>query len=224
MVLDYEKLSWSGSHYYAFVLTPDRNTVQLIDLGPAEPIEASAVRWRVRAQFTVFQEKLAECETREEALALEKSQEKTFRAFSARLHKKVLAPLQNALGNAKLLYIAADGELNLPAVFRPRRRGRQVPHRNAAMCLPVERSRPVASKPARAAQGNSGRVCRSRFQRRTHGGTSGAGGEGVEEGNEPGRVSRPNLRCSKGWAPLPGAAAEAKSIRAGSCTRAHSVP
>jgi len=86
--------SWKPPHYIAFVLpagNPDSLT--LIDLGEAEPIEQAVAALR---------------------LALQKEQNpEAINLFARRLNKLVFAPLVAGIGNAKNIFISPDGVLNL---------------------------------------------------------------------------------------------------------------
>lgn len=86
--------SWKPPHYIAFVLpagTPDSLT--LIDLGEAEPIEQAVAALR---------------------LALQKGQSpEAINLFARRLNRLVFAPLVAGIGNAKNIFISPDGVLNL---------------------------------------------------------------------------------------------------------------
>jgi CHAT domain-containing protein/tetratricopeptide (TPR) repeat protein len=102
--------AWKPAHYFAFVLGADRAPTRLIDLGPAQTIDD--VIEAVRKEFTDFQDRLRECETAEDIVALEKAQEKQFAKVSGALYRLVFAPLRQALGPARLVYLAPDAALN----------------------------------------------------------------------------------------------------------------
>jgi CHAT domain-containing protein/Tfp pilus assembly protein PilF len=109
-VRDFQRGIWKEDRYFAFVLSADRPLPMLLDIARAKDIDAGVEA--VRREFTDFQEKLRECESPEEALALEKAQEKQFVKASAALYRRLFAPLHRAVGRAKLVYVAADGTLN----------------------------------------------------------------------------------------------------------------
>jgi tetratricopeptide (TPR) repeat protein/CHAT domain-containing protein len=106
----FKKTGWSENHYFAFVLSAGQAPAQLIDLGPAKAIDAGVEA--LRKEFTDFQEKLKECESVDEVLTLEKTQEKQFAQVSTSLYQRLFAPLRKALGPAQLLYLAPDSALN----------------------------------------------------------------------------------------------------------------
>lgn len=109
-VRDFKTSRWRESHYFAFVLTPGASPPRLIDLGNADAIDTAVEA--VRKEFAEFQEKLSECESPEEARALEREREKQFRKVGAALYERLLGPLQEPLGSAALLYLAPDAALN----------------------------------------------------------------------------------------------------------------
>jgi CHAT domain-containing protein len=109
-LFDFKSGRWSEQHYLAFVLTAGQNPPRLIDLGLAKDIETSVED--VRKEFADFQDKLKECETPEEAQALEKMQEKQFAKKSAALYARLIAPLRKELGQAAQLYLVPEGSLN----------------------------------------------------------------------------------------------------------------
>jgi CHAT domain-containing protein/Tfp pilus assembly protein PilF len=101
---------WREHHYVAFVLGPGQSSAQIIDLGLARDIDAGVEA--VRKEFADFQDKLKDCDSPGEAIALEKAQEKQFAKVSAGLYQRLLAPLRKALGPAQQLYLAPDSLLN----------------------------------------------------------------------------------------------------------------
>jgi CHAT domain-containing protein/Flp pilus assembly protein TadD len=108
---DFKKVGhWLEEHYFAFILGPGPSAVKLIDLGAAKDIDVGVES--LRNEFTDFQEKLKDCETAEEVRALEKAQEKQFKKASAGLYRRLFAPLRQALRSAELIYLAPDGALN----------------------------------------------------------------------------------------------------------------
>lgn len=106
----YKNLTWSSPHYFAFVLVPGDAAPELIDLGEAGPIDKAVAA--LRQEFGDFQEKLKDCDSEEEVQDLEKKQEKQFLKMSQTLQALAFAPLRKALGKAKLVYLAPDGDLN----------------------------------------------------------------------------------------------------------------
>jgi CHAT domain-containing protein len=202
-------MRWSGYNYYAFVVSPNQPTPVLIDLGPAKQIEADV--GAVRKHIADFQEKLAECENPEEALALEKKEEQAFRKTSAQAYKRLLGPLKKAIGDAKLLYIAADGELNrLPFAALVDGNGKYLIETRRCAYLSSGRDllRP-ATKPGQGTVVFAGPDFKADAAQRL------AQIEKVLPKNKV-VATRGELGSglrSKGWSPLPGAAAEAKSIR-----------
>jgi len=102
--------AWSDPHYFAFVLGARQAAPRLMDLGPAKVIDDGVEA--VRKEFTDFQDKLRECETAEDIVALEKTQEKQFAKVAGALYQRLFAPLHKTLGPARLLYLAPDGALN----------------------------------------------------------------------------------------------------------------
>jgi CHAT domain-containing protein/Tfp pilus assembly protein PilF len=109
-IRDFKKGTWSKHHYLAFVLTAGKDAPRLIDLGPAKDIDIGIEE--LRKEFLDFQEKLRECETAEEAVALEKAQEKLFAKKSAALYARLFAPLRKQLGKTTQLYLASEASLN----------------------------------------------------------------------------------------------------------------
>lgn len=107
---DFKKGAWTKHHYLAFVLTAGTNQPRLIDLGLAKPIDDGIEE--LRKEFADFQEKLRDCETAEEALVLEKAQEKIFAKKSAQLYARLFAPLRKELAGATQLYLACEASLN----------------------------------------------------------------------------------------------------------------
>ncbi|MFO0968649.1 MAG: tetratricopeptide repeat protein [Gemmataceae bacterium] len=101
---------WTAPHYFAFTLRPGAAQPELVDLGPASTIDKSLTN--LRNHFADFQEKLKDCESAEEVHDLEKTQEKGIRKIGQAVHAIIFAPLQKALGDAELVYVAPDGELN----------------------------------------------------------------------------------------------------------------
>jgi CHAT domain-containing protein/tetratricopeptide (TPR) repeat protein len=93
---------WKPAHYFAFVLTAGNNPPRLIDLGPAEVIDQAVGKLREQVERV----------PRELRLSDEKTLEADFRPAAGDLYRLVFAPLRPALGRAKLVYLAADGELN----------------------------------------------------------------------------------------------------------------
>src|SRR5579883_1007327 len=77
-------------------------TPQLIDLGEAEPLDQAISE--VRNQLARTPRALGS--TSERAL------EEEYRPAANELFRRVLAPLEPALDGTRLLYIAAEGELN----------------------------------------------------------------------------------------------------------------
>src|SRR5262249_19241653 len=82
----------------------------LVDLGDAKKLDQAVEE--LRKEFIDFQEKLRECESADEIKTLERAQEKQFRKTSAALHAQLFAPLQKALADTELIFVAADGQLN----------------------------------------------------------------------------------------------------------------
>lgn len=109
-IFDFRNDTWSQPHYFAFVLSGGEGSPQLVNMGKAKILDDAVEDFR--KQFTDFQEKLRECENAEEVRELEKAEEKKFLKTSAALHEKLMGPLQKHVGKAKLLYVAADGNLN----------------------------------------------------------------------------------------------------------------
>src|SRR5205085_10881006 len=107
---DFKKPAWLPPHYFAFVLRPGAAPPRLIDLGPAKEIDADIES--LRKEFLDFQEKLRDCEGDDEIRALEKKEEKNARDKGAKLFARLIAPLAKEIGDAKMLYLAADGALN----------------------------------------------------------------------------------------------------------------
>jgi CHAT domain-containing protein/Flp pilus assembly protein TadD len=101
---------WQKARYFAFVLSSGKSAPQLIDLGDARNIDAAVDG--LRQQFADFQERLQEAESPEEIRDLEKAQEKKYRQVSFALHRRLFAPLAKALGPARFVYLAPDGDLN----------------------------------------------------------------------------------------------------------------
>ena len=95
---------WGSYRYVAFVLPAGAEAEPvLIDLGEAEPID-EAVR-DFRQEVTQAAETMAQIgEAEAEKLLAEKGQ---------RLYELAFEPVKEALGDAKALYLAPDGELNL---------------------------------------------------------------------------------------------------------------
>jgi CHAT domain-containing protein len=101
---------WLEEHYFAFVLAGGTARARLIDLGPAKALDTAV--GELRQEVGDFQNKLRDVESGGEALALEKAAEKRFVKISAALYQRLMAPLQEAVGSAHLLYLAPDAALN----------------------------------------------------------------------------------------------------------------
>jgi CHAT domain-containing protein/Tfp pilus assembly protein PilF len=200
---------WLADHYFAFVLIPGQKPPQLFDLGSAKSIDAGVEA--VRREFTDFQDKLKECETPAEVLALEKAQEKQFAKVSADLYRKLLLPLQKAIGPAKLLYLAPDGPLNrLPFEALVDEKGKYLVE--SYRCAYLSSGRDLLRTPAPAAKGTvvfagpdyklgaEERLARAEKLL--------AKKESVALRGMPGNDLR-----SIGWKALPGAATEAQDIQ-----------
>ena len=210
-VRDFQAVRWREPHYVAFVLTSGTAPPRLIDLGDATAIDEAIEA--LRKDFAALPDKLRECESPEEARAVEKTQERQFQQKSAALAKRLFAPLRPALGSARLVYLAPDGGLNrLPFEALVDGEGKYLieTYRFAYLAGGRDLLRPVVA-PARGTVvfaapdyklGAAERLARA-------------------EKLLPGQVARaavgsgaaPTVR-SLGWKPLPGAAAEATDIQA----------
>jgi CHAT domain-containing protein/Flp pilus assembly protein TadD len=215
-VRDFKKLTWQAPRYYAFVLTSEAKAPVLVDLGNAKDLEAG-VR-AVRQEFLDFQEKLRDCETKEEAQALEKTEEKSFKKAAAALHARLLAPLQKHMAKAKVIFVAPDGELNrLPFESLVDADGKYLieSHRLAY----ISSGRDLLRAPVKPASGTlvfagpdfklDAAARRAQADKILQGRKSPAQ-EPAPEGDKA--AIRGGVR-GIGWKPLPGAAAEAKDIQ-----------
>ncbi|MEW6266100.1 MAG: CHAT domain-containing tetratricopeptide repeat protein [Thermodesulfobacteriota bacterium] len=87
---------WLPAHYLVFVLPAGREArVSLIDLGPAEIID------------------LAVAEFKKKVMDLDDLSDRSADQAAARLHDLVFAPLKEAIGPAREIFISPDGNLNL---------------------------------------------------------------------------------------------------------------
>ncbi len=93
---------WGPAHYEAFVLTPGMTGPQRIDLGEAEALDRAI--GEVRGHLARTQRALT--------WLSEKDLEAEYRPAAQDLFRRVFLPLRPALGGARLLYVAAEGELN----------------------------------------------------------------------------------------------------------------
>ena len=182
----------------------------MIDLGHAKDIDAGIET--LRKEFTDFQEKLRECETPEEARALEKKEEKQFKEKSAKLYTQLFAPLAKAVGDAKLLYLAADGALNrLPFEALVDADGKYLVERHR--CAYLASGRDLLRAPAKLAKGTvvfAGPDYKLEASERIV-----LAEKLLAKKDQPLAMrgaTAPNLR-SAGWKHLPGAAAEADDIQ-----------
>jgi CHAT domain-containing protein/Tfp pilus assembly protein PilF len=207
-VYDFQRGGLMPAHYFAFVLTAGEGPPRLFDLGEAKAIDAGVEA--VRKEFTDFQEKLRDCETPAEALALEKAQEKQFQKVSAALHERLLAPLSKALAGVKLLYLAPDGVLNrLPFEALADGQGKYLVETYRCAYLSSGRDLLRAAPPP--AQGT---VVFAGPDFKLPGAERAARATALLGGKEQVAVrgGGPELR-SAGWKALPGAAAEAGDIQ-----------
>lgn len=106
---EFSKGEWLDPHYFAFVVTAD-GPIRMIDLGRADKMEAGVEA--VRTEFADFQEKLRECETVAEARDLEKAGEKRFKTQGTAMYRRLIAPLDTAIGKKARLLIAPDSALH----------------------------------------------------------------------------------------------------------------
>jgi CHAT domain-containing protein len=208
-IRDFKNVRWVELRYFAFVLTPGEAPPRLIDLGEVKGIEAGLEA--ARRELADFQEKLRDCDSPDEAVALEKAAETRFRKVSADLYRRLIAPLRQALGSAHTLYLAPDAYLNrLPFEALVDSEGKYLVERYLCAYLSSGRDllRPAA-KPARGTVVFAGPDFKVDAAERR------AMAEKLQVKNNapavrglPGREVR-----SVGWRPLPGAAAEAKDIQ-----------
>jgi CHAT domain-containing protein/tetratricopeptide (TPR) repeat protein len=209
-IRNFQKTLWHHPHYFAFVLTPGKSAPRLIDLGPAKEMDAEIEL--LRQEFIDFQEKLRDCDTVEEAKALEKKEEKAFKEKSAKLHARLFAPLVPAIGDAKLLFLAADGALNrLPFEALVDADGKYLIERHR--CAYLSSGRDLLRAPGNLAKGTvvfAGPDYKLEASERI------ALAEKLLQKKETQlamRGSPSTTLRSAGWKNLPGAAAEAGDIR-----------
>lgn len=206
---NFKTSDWTAHRYLAFVITPGVKPPQLFELGLTKDIDADVEA--IRKEFDDFQEKLKDCDSDEESWALEKSQEKVFRAKSRLLHAKLIAPLRQALGSLELLYLVPDGGLNrLPFEALVDDKGAYLAE--TLRCTYLSSGRDLLRPAEKLAQGvavfagpdfKASSADRNVLAAKLLGKSEQVASRGA--GNL-------NLR-SAGWKPLPGAAAEADDIR-----------
>lgn len=196
-------------HYVAFVLKSS-GSPQLIDLGPAAPIDKAVAA--VRQEFTDFQDKLRDCDSDDEIHDLEKAQEKVYRKTSAALHALLFAPLRKALGEANLIYLAPEGDLNrVPFEALVDEEGKYLVERFQFAYL--SSGRDLLREEATPAMGT---LVFANPDFRLEAGKREEIAEKVLGGKKSGEfvASRgPSELRSVGWKALPGAAAEARDIQ-----------
>jgi CHAT domain-containing protein len=215
-VRDFKNAEWLPYHYFAFVLRAGQAAPLLIDLGAAREIE-TGVR-AVRQEFADFQEKLRDCESKEEIQALEKVQEKAFRKTSAALCARLFDPLRKHLGKSTRIFLAPDGELNrLPFESLVDADGKYVIE--SCRFAYISSGRDLLREPAKPASGTlvfagpdfkldaAGR--RAQADKILKGIKSPANGPAIKNDDSAVRGGVRGI----GWKPLPGAAAEAKDIQ-----------
>lgn len=88
--------------YIAFILTPDKPTARIVDLGQAKPIEDAISRMRASANNEAHSGGLGSARN-----------ERAYRAAGTDLRKLVWDPLQPGLGDAHAIIVVPDGMLNL---------------------------------------------------------------------------------------------------------------
>jgi CHAT domain-containing protein/tetratricopeptide (TPR) repeat protein len=94
---------WEPAHYFAFVLAAREDvSVQLVDLGPVSAVDRAVQAFRKKFEET----------PRDLRASDEKSVEEDFRKTSQELHELIFAPLRPHLGDAKLIFLAPDGQLS----------------------------------------------------------------------------------------------------------------
>jgi CHAT domain-containing protein/tetratricopeptide (TPR) repeat protein len=94
---------WEPAHYFAFVLAAREDLpVQLVDLGPVSAVDRAVQAFRNKFEET----------PRDLRASDEKSVEEDFRKTSHELHELIFAPLRPHLGDAKLIFLAPDGQLS----------------------------------------------------------------------------------------------------------------
>ncbi|MEQ8667928.1 MAG: CHAT domain-containing protein, partial [Pirellulales bacterium] len=91
------------ARYLAFVLGADtKESPRMIDLGEAEPIERAVAELREHIEAV----------TRRLRFFNEEGLEEIYRELAGELSGLVFAPLRDALGDARMIYLSPDGELN----------------------------------------------------------------------------------------------------------------
>ncbi|MEQ9379228.1 MAG: CHAT domain-containing protein [Pirellulales bacterium] len=94
--------AWRTARYLAFVLPAGSVTPQLVDLGPADPIEVAVTAVREH-----LQEAAGNPDTGEESKL-----EAEYRELAQALHSLVFAPLTSALGDAQTIFVSPHEALN----------------------------------------------------------------------------------------------------------------
>ena len=101
---------WKPARYAAFVLTPVENQPpRMVDLGLAQPLDAAVSAWRDAMTAAV---EAWSADPEGFGKKHEAGEEAKLREASRPLYAKVFAPLREALGSARMIYLAPDGELN----------------------------------------------------------------------------------------------------------------
>ena len=101
---------WKPARYAAFVLTPVENQPpRMVDLGLAQPLDVAVSAWRDAMTAAV---EAWSADPEGFGKKHEAGEEAKLREASRPLYAKVFAPLREALGSARMIYLAPDGELN----------------------------------------------------------------------------------------------------------------
>jgi CHAT domain-containing protein len=102
---------WKAAHYFACVLTARASSrPRLIDLGEADAIDRGVEEFR--QQMAEYQKDLRQAPDERQSRRTEREQEQSLAETSQALYRLVLRPLLPVVGEAAVLYVAPDGELN----------------------------------------------------------------------------------------------------------------
>lgn len=134
---------WKPGHYVAFILPADpKAPVAAVDLGIANHIDPLIAAYRAELQKAA----------REIRTTAEKDLEAELAKAAAPIYRRLFAPLEKHLGNASMLYLAPDSELNrLPFEALPDAKGNYLIERYKIAYLASGRD--LLRPPAAAAKG-----------------------------------------------------------------------
>ncbi|MDV2998264.1 MAG: Photosystem I assembly protein Ycf3 [Chroococcidiopsis sp. SAG 2025] len=135
-IVDFQAISvegqpeWKVPHYLAFILHFDRpDDVQMIDLGEAEPIDATISRFRelIAGKAEERDLSLDDDENQENSIDSEEFVRDNNEGDSSTLRKLIFDPLLEIIGDRTRLFLAPDGDLNrLPFEVLPLDRDRRL--------------------------------------------------------------------------------------------------